>query len=460
MAALDALADPVALARRFDQELDQRAGPINRLWEYYRGEAKLLYATVKFRQNFGRLLSEISDNWCGVVVESAVERLRVSGFRFGADEVADEEAWAIWQSSFLDADQVLAHEEASVSSLCYVLVEPRDPDLPRISVLSPLEAITFNDPAQHRRRIAGYRRFIDEAGIPEARLYLPDRFLVLLGKSSGAGGDAPTFGEWEVVAEVPNAAGVVPMVEMLNKPHLGRGGESDLDPVLSKQDMINKFLVDAVVNSEYSAYHQRYATGIEMTTDQDGRPVPPQQFLAGPSSIFISKNPEAKFGALPVSDPGGFVRLIEMCVQHLAAQTRTPPHYLTAGLGQWPSGDSLRASEEGLVQKCRRKILGFGESWEEAMRIAFLFLGDTDRGREHSLEPIWDNPQRVSLAQITDAAVKARTSLDVPRRATWQMIGASPQEIEEWETELAEERAAEPEPEPTPTPPGATVPAS
>ena len=32
----------------------------------------------------------------------------------------------------------------------------------------------------------------------------------------------------------------------------------------------------------------------------------------------------------------------------------------------------------------------------------------------------------MSIAQITDAAVKARQSLDVPRLATWRMIGASP----------------------------------
>lgn len=458
MAALDLFTDPVRMAANFDEQLDQRAAPIDRLWDYYRGRAKLLYATVKFRQNFGRLLSEISDNWCGVVVESSVERLRVTGFRFGRDEVADEEAWDIWQASSLDADQVLAHEEASVSSLCYLLVEPPgEIELPRISVLSPIEAITLNAPANHRHRLAGYRRFVNELGIPEARLYLPDRLVVLLGRSSDG---EPNYGQWEVVAEVENAAGVVPMVEMVNKPHLGRGGESDLDPVLSKQDMINKFLVDSVVNSEYMAFHQRWATGIDIAIDTEGQTVPKDRLVSGPDSVMVAEDPAAKFGALPASDPEGFVRLIEMLVQHLAAQTRTPPHYLTAGLGQWPSGDSLRASEEGLVQKCRRKILGFGESWEEAMRIAFLFMGDRQRGHAHDLESIWDNPQRVSLAAITDAAVKARTSLEVPRRATWQMIGASPAEIEEWEGELDEEREAAPPPPPPPAEPSATVPAS
>lgn len=461
-------ADPLQLAADFDRELDRRAGPINRYWDYYRGEAHVLYATVKFRQHFGRLLSEISDNWCSVVVDSAVERLAVTGFRFGRDEDADEEAWDIWQASSLDADQVLAHEEASVSTLCYLLVEPPEEgvrELPRISPLSPLEAITLNSPEDARHRLAAYRRWVDEDGIPQARLYLPDRWLVLVGGDPSAapapalGSDRRSregeYGHWVVADEYPNAAGVVPMVELVNKPHLGRGGESDLEPILSKQDMINKFLTDAVVNSEFTAYAQRWATGIEITTGEDGRPIPPEQFVSGVSQVWISEKEGARFGSIPAGDGAIFVRQIEMLVQHIAAQTRTPPHYLTAGLGQWPSADSLRASEEGLVQKCRRKILGFGESWEEAMRIAFLYLGDAERGRAHSLESIWASPQRVSIAQVTDAAVKARTSLGVPRRATWQMLGASPQEIEEWEAEAAREAAAEPEPEApaVPTPP-------
>lgn len=451
--------DPLGMAESFDQELDKRAGPMNRYWDYYRGDARVLYVTAKFRQHFARLLNEVSDNWCEVIIDSSIERLRLTGFRFGKDEVADTEAWEIWQASYLDADQVLAHEQASVTSLCNLFVEPNpdDADHPRISPLSPLESATINAGEDRRRRVAGYRRWIDEFGIPNARIYLADRTIMLMGdvdrsaEDLGAAGNG--YGSWEVVAEVENPAGVVPMVEMHNKAHLGQASSSDLDPILSKQDMVNKLATDLIVNSEFGAFAQRTATGIELQTDDRGRPVPPEQFLGGPSSVLISENDNARFGALPVSDGQSFIRAIEMFVQHIAAQTRTPPHYLTAGLGQWPSADSLRASEEGLVQKCLRKILGYGESWEEAMRIAFLMRGDRERGTRQDLESLWSNPQRVSLAQVTDAAVKMRSSLDVPRRAVWRILGASPQEIVEWEGELEEERRNEPPPEPAPTPP-------
>ena len=460
--------DPIDLAERFDEELDRRAVAVNRYWDYYRGDAHVLYATAKFRQHFGRLLTEISDNWCEIVIDSSIERLAVTGFRFGDDELGDDKAWKIWQASSLDADQVQAHEEASISSLCYLLTEPPDDDddQPRISPLSPLEAITLNAPENRRRRIAGYRRFVDELGVPEARLYLPDRTLVLFGdadrvEAAPVGADPhlqkSAFGNWRIVDDAPNPAGVVPLVEMVNKPHLGRGGSSDLDPVLSKQDQINKIATDMIVNSEYGAFAQRWATGIEITTDDAGRTVPPDRFLAGPSSLFISENDAAKFGAFPITDGEIFVKQIEMLVHHVAAQTRTPPHFLTAGLGQWPSGDSLTASEEGLVQKCLRKMLGYGESWEESMRIAFLTIGDERRGKAHALEVMWADPRHVNIATTTDAVVKMHQSLDVPRRSAWRILGATPQQIKQMETELEQEKADQPTP-PPPPPPGTPVP--
>ena len=54
-----------------------------------------------------------------------------------------------------------------------------------------------------------------------------------------------------------------------------------------------------------------------------------------------------------------------MLIQHVAAQTRTPPHYLLGAMGSFPSGESLKATETGLVAKVRRKMLSFGEGWEE-----------------------------------------------------------------------------------------------
>ena len=77
-----------------------------------------------------------------------------------------------------------------------------------------------------------------------------------------------------------------------------------------------------------------------------------------------------------------------MLIQHVAAQTRTPPHYLLGAMGSFPSGESLKATETGLVAKVRRKMLSFGEGWEEAMRLAFAVEGEPTR------KPKWSTSKR------------------------------------------------------------------
>ena len=53
--------------------------------------------------------------------------------------------------------------------------------------------------------------------------------------------------------------------------------------------------------------------------------------------MWAVENSDAKFGNFAVSDLTTYVRSIEMLVQHVAAQTRTPPHYLLGKLPMAPS---------------------------------------------------------------------------------------------------------------------------
>jgi hypothetical protein len=85
--------------------------------------------------------------------------------------------------------------------------------------------------------------------------------------------------------------------------------------------------------------------------------------------LWTFESSDAKVYDLNPTDLSNFVRAVDMFKADLAAQTRTPPHYL---LGQVvnASGDALKVAEAGLVSKCRRKILYFSDPWEEAMALA------------------------------------------------------------------------------------------
>jgi hypothetical protein len=116
---------------------------------------------------------------------------------------------------------------------------------------------------------------------------------------------------------------------------------------------------------------------------------------------------------------------VEMFKADLAAQTRTPPHYL---LGQVvnASGDALKVAEAGLVSKCKRKIMFYSDPHEEAMALALRATGRDITSAQ--IDSLWSDPERTSLAELVDACVKKRT-LGIPLEELWLEMGYTPEQI-------------------------------
>ena len=389
----------------------------------------MAFTTEQFRTTFGNLFAAFADNWCDLVVDSSAERLRVEGFRFGdSSENADDEAWEIWQRNGLDAEADMAHTEAIKLGTAYALVAPDDAGKATIQLEAANNAIVCMDPAQGRHRLAGLRYWGDEWGTEHCCLYLPDR-IEWWRRSSEHQPWQPDVGSGG------NPLGIVPLVPLANAPTLtNRLGRSDIERVIPLQDAVNKLCGDMIVASEFAAFPQRWATGIEIPTNPDTGQRMASQFLGGADRVWAVESEAARFGNFQVSDLKIYVSAIEMLIQHVAAQTRTPPHYLLGAMGSFPSGESLKATETGLVAKVRRKMLSFGESWEECLRLAFQVEGDTAKAEMINVETIWANPESRIVGETVDAAVKL-ASIGVPRPALWEYIGASPQQIERWKIE-------------------------
>jgi hypothetical protein len=407
--------------------LGYRMSDIMRCESYYRGDHKMTFTTSQFREVFGALFSAFADNWCDLVVDAAAERLRVEGFRFG-DEPADDAAWEIWQRNGLDAESDMAHVDAIKLGCVYALVGPGDGGKAVIQVEAADKAIVAVDPARGRRRLAGLRNWVDEWGVQHCEVYLPES--VTWWTKTGQ------TGNWqEELPTASNPLGVVPLIPLPNAPTLNdRLGRSDILRVIPLQNAVNKLCGDMIVASEFAAYPQRWATGVDIPVNPETGQKMTAQFLGGADRVWNVPAPDAKFGNFTVSDLGIYVKAIEMLIQHIAAQTRTPPHYLLGQSGAFPSGESLKATETGLVAKVRRKMLSFGEGWEEAMRLAFQVEGETTKAEMVDAEVIWANPESRMIGQTVDAAVKLQ-SIGVPRPALWEFIGASPQQIARWRVE-------------------------
>ena len=150
----------------------------------------------------------------------------------------------------------------------------------------------------------------------------------------------------------------------------------------------------------------------------------------------MARDPNVKFGQLDAADLQPYIRAVEACIQHIASTTRTPPHYLLGQSGAFPSGESLKATETGLVAKVRRRQGDFGESWEECIGLAFAAAGDAKRAGIEDKEAVWKDPEVRTEAEHVDALLKLK-ALGVPLEQLWEDAGYSPQLIAKWKDAAA-----------------------
>jgi Phage portal protein, SPP1 Gp6-like len=419
---------------------------------FYNGEHPMLFTTYKWREAFGYLFDTFADNWCQLVVDAAVERLKIVGFEIGGSP--SEAAWTLWQRSALDVESVVAHTEAGKSGRAFLLVDPNDGE-PRITVEHATQVVVALDPGDRRRRLAALKHWLGDDGYQYVTLYLPELVVKWESQTTIDKLTGMTPVEWLLrEGSGPNPLGVVPVIPLENKPGLMSAPHSDLEPAIPIQNAVNKLCSDMIIASEYGAFPQRAITGVDVPRDPEtGQPS--VDIKAALSRVWTFKAADAKLWDLKAADLSNYVNAIEMLITHLAAQTRTPPHYLLAKLVNM-SGDALSVAEAGLVSKCKTKQLFFSDAWEEAVALALSASGAEVEQAE--CEAQWDDPERVSEGVRVDAAVKKET-LGIPLPVIWRELGYTPEQVAEMEDAQPEEPPPPP-PQPPPAQPPPTAPPS
>lgn len=452
---------------RLEKKLNDRQDEIEKFTDYYDGKQPLAFASLKFQQAFGGLFEDFADNWCQLVVDAAAERLNVEGFRIptGTGDQAsaenamkgDQDAWRMWQANNLDAESQMAFTDALVAGEVSALVapNPKDDKTPRITFEHPLEMIVEDVTGTRRVRAAALKRWTDEDGFQMATLYLPDKIYKFVASRRGTAWKSITRWEPRIIDSedwpLNNPLGVVPVVTLANRPRLLVPGQSEIARVIPLQDAVNKLLADLLVASEYASFRQRWATGIDIPKDPEtGEDIEP--FEHAINRLWAVEDKDAKFGDFSETDLEKIIKAIEMGVQHIASQTRTPPHYFYLS-GQMPSGESIKSAETGLVAKARRIMRPFGEGCEEIIRLGFAILDDP-RSKVTNSQTIWGDPESRSESEHIDALSKMK-AIGVPDVILWEKAGFTPQEI----TRMLELGAPPKDPAPGPAPKPGDVPA-
>jgi hypothetical protein len=461
----------ITLVTSMSNKLRARAGEIEVTRNAYESDLPLAFASPDFRRFFAARFEGFSDNWVPVVADSPTERLKPIGFRMPGAKASelDDDLWRVWQINGSDADCGLAFLDAIIGRRAFAMVWGNDaePDTPEITFESPSEAIVAYEPGSRRKRKAGLKLWRDiDAQLEFATLYLPDqiwRFQRPTARYPDTQLYLPPavladFGQWQLrddpdepMNPKPNPLGVVPLVELPNRPLLAREPISDVHGVLAMQHAINLLWSELFTAADFASWPQRVVMGqaqpkVPILNDQGQkigeRPIDIDKLSI--DKLLWLENPQAKVAEWQAASLSIFTDVIEVAVGHIAAQTRTPQHYLIGKMANL-SGDALKAAETGLVKKCEEKQLYFGQALRETFSLVALAQGNKAKAKAVLGGTLrWKDAESRSESQMADALLKLK-QIGFPVQFLVERYGLESPEVERVMQMIADEKQSDAE---------------
>lgn len=435
---------------RLRAKLERRRKAAKKWSSYYDGDHPLLFASPEFESQTGGLFEGFSDNWCATVPDATVERLVPLGFRL-EDGTLDKAAGRAWRGSECDVEIGLALLEALITGRAYALVWKPDGINTEITFEHASSAVVEYVPGRRRLRAAGLKVWRDWS-MEFATLFTPNMVYRWQRPSRDGGqwtGRTAGLSRGEP-SHIPNPLGAVPLVELPNRGRLHGSPRSELRTVVPLQDAVNTLWAHLMTASDNLALPARAVLGMdrpvrEIVDPESGEVVgeedEPLDRFRSDRLLWLERD-TARIAEFSAADLENYLKVISTAVEHIAAQTRTPPTYMVGTLVN-VNADALVASEAGLVAKVTERQRHFGAGLREVMRLEALAAGEADRAASLALgSVVWRDPQFRSDSQYSDALVKLK-SIGVPDEALWERIpGVTPDEITRWKSMRDDQAAA------------------
>lgn len=432
--------------------LQLRRSEVEKNESYFRGKQPLAFASQEWKDFNAARFKGFSDNWCAVVASSPAERIRLTGVRLGSDvdvQSADEvQLMDDWQRNEMDAQSSQGFLHTVIAARSAVIAWPGEDGEPQFDWERADQVIVAYAPGG-RRRVAALKAWVDEE-TEYATLYLADGLWKFerpvesktnsgLIVSTSYGSIARPWQMREVDGEdwpIANPLGVVPVVEVPNRPMLGSDPISDISGTISMQDAINLLWAYLFAAADYASMPARVVMGQEPPKipilDDNGakvgeKAVDIEALTRGRMLWLTGQN--TKVGQWDPANLDGFLEVINRSVRHVAAQTRTPVHYIVGEMSNI-NGETLIAGETGLVKKVEEFHLFASGAMRELFRLSALIRGNLGVAEAlRSARILWADPQTRTQAQASDAAIKDR---QVGFPLAWvaeQRYGLTPPEV-------------------------------
>jgi hypothetical protein len=398
--------------------------------EYVEGDQPLSFATEKFRSAFGAIFRAFAINYCALVVGIINDHIVLKNVRHEKDDENIQNLISrIFERNYLAPLSKTVHAEALITGQSAIIVWPDESGFPTFFPNRGDQIVVITDNDDPSAPIAAVKMWkIDDknAGIT---VYFPDR----IEKYAAETGLMETIVSKQSLERrrvsgepwpVPNPYGRVPVFPLYNNRDL-RGFSSEIRDIIPLQNALNKTWMDLLVAMEFQAIPLRWVAGLDVEIDPTtGRPVPP--FVPGADRIWAVPYEGAKFGQFEPADLSPFLEVASGIVQHIAALSRIPVHYLIPPTAIWPSGEALWASMQGFERYIQTKRGEFGRSWQEAVQFALKIMGKNVDIEEMTV--IWDSVAPVrDIEKYSAQLLKGR--LGVPREQLLKEIGYSIDEV-------------------------------
>lgn len=429
-------------------ELGARQDRLNKLNSYYRGEQTGPWGPTN-TEAYQRFQSKARTNWASLIVEATRERMQVVGFRTAAgdDDLGDREADRVWRANNMGVQSLRLHRTKLAMGDAYCMVGPVDPRLgaPRITVEDPRTCITSEDPADHRRPRAALKVVRDAVMARDvARLFLPrddGRAVMLTAVRPIAHQVEATGFDWTVGGFEWAAQGVVfpafPVIRFPNRAGVDGASLGEFEDVLDDIDRIDLMVLQRMMVAVMQAFRQRAVKGDLPESDPvTGETIDWKDVLkADPGALWnlpagIDLWESAGVDLTPILES------VKADVRDLAATTRTPMFYITPDAANG-SAEGASLQREGLIFKARDRIEETTDPYVQMMSTVFLMAGDRERADRSGIEVLWHPPERFSLSERYDAAVKAQAA-GVPWRSVMvDVLQFTPQQTDEMEAQRA-----------------------
>lgn len=433
----------VELMLRELDELRRPSGHIGLVRRYLRGEHDIPYMPKDADGEFTALARQSITNFLPLITGTFGRHLYVDGYRSGRS-ADNAEAWEVWTANRMQARQSITMQGAIDYGTSYVIVERE-----KIRPLNPRKSLAWYEDHDAEFPLAALAETgvrYDQNGNVWVRyefwhggeVYFFERASGRrLGSADDPGrphdGDEPEFGKLVEVGD-PRQHGesFVPWVRFRDR--LDDEAQGVVRPLIDAQNRVNASVFYLLMALHYASFRQRWVTGIKIPRDNqeflpDGKPNPNfgrpiEAFKTAVHRLWISEQPEAKFGDFDQTNVDGHLAAIENAVSTLLTLGRSSPLLAAGNKISNIAVESVAALNASMNSQIEQFQSLFTPSWDTVFEL-------TGRGTPGATVRWRDNEPR-SFAQVIDGLLKLN-QIGAPARGLFEMVpGITDVQLEQW----------------------------